>query len=231
MADITLTCAECGATMTLSEYASPDGLSCPTCNKPMAMPGVKTGNSERFLPEHVRRAKAEAKIAAEEAGENQPAVDLKDVTAQIHGRRRRRVRTETFMPTLKAGILFIILATVLGYIRFFEGYKLFLAGDQLDMIKFGGAVAILFFHITIVIEALTCDFLTGLLCLIIPGYSLYYLYTTSDSFWLRSIMLALVIVFGKDFAFYVHDYAMNVFDFVNAWLEAGGTPEPTTRLK
>jgi hypothetical protein len=94
--------------------------------------------------------------------------------------------------------------------------------SELDSFRAGGALAILFFHVVIVIEALTTNFLTGLLCLLLPGYSVYYLFTESDSFWLRAIVLALVVAFGWDFVYYVKDYALGVFHFISNWLEAGG---------
>lgn len=230
MADITLTCDACGATLTLSEYARPDHLACPKCGKALAMPDAKKEPNGLLLPEHIRKAKADAKAALEARG-GQPDIQLSDVSTHIHDRGPRRMKTELIVPTLKAAALFLCLAGGLGYLRYFDGYQLLLPKEGLDTVRLAGFYAILFFHIVIVIEALTTDFVTGLLCLIVPGYSLYYLYTSSDSFWLRAIMLALVLVFGRDFAFYVHDYAMATFRFINEWLAAGATPEPTTRLK
>lgn len=229
MADITLTCARCGAEITLSQYAQPDSLVCSKCQAPLAMPAAEQLNSERLLPENIRKAKADA-AAAKAANPDKRDIPLLDITSQIH-HRKRRVRMDSLMPTAKAFALFLVLTAVFVYLRFFNGYQLFLAKDDLALLRIGGTVAILFFHVSIVIEALTNDFLTGLLCLLVPGYSLYYLFTESDSFWLRAIMMALIIAFGKDFAYYVQDYAMSLFNFINAWLESGGAPEPTTRLK
>jgi hypothetical protein len=219
MADITVTCKECGTSITLSEYAKPDNLLCPACKKPMSMPELQLPSSDRFLPEQIRRVKAEAAI---EDDPDKPRIQLKDIPGQIHNNRRRRVRMEGVLPTIKAALLFVVLAGALVYLRYFDGYKMILEPTDFDSLKFGGALAILFFHVVIVVEAMTTNFLTGLLCLLIPGYSLYYLFTESDSFWLRSIVMALVVAFGPDFVYYVKDYAMSVFNFVNAWLEAGG---------
>jgi hypothetical protein len=230
MADITLSCEACGATLTISEYAQPDNLACPKCAKPLIMPGAKTESSDRLLPASVRKAKADAQAIKEARGE-QPEVVLTDISKNIHRNVKRRSRSELVVPTIKALLLFFVLAGALAYLRFFDGYRLFLPAEQFDSVRFGGFLAILFFHVVVVVEALTYDFLTGLFCLLVPGYSLYYLFTTSDSFWLRSIMLSLVIVFGRDFVFYSHDYAMGFYNYVNVWLEAGATPEPTTRLK
>jgi hypothetical protein len=219
MADITITCKSCSATLTLSEYAKPDNLLCPACKAPLTMPSPVELKSDRFLPEHLRQAKAQA---AESATPDLPAVQLKDIATQIHNNRRKRVRMETVMPTLKAFVLFALLAGILSYLRYFDGYQLILEPSDLDSFRFGGAIAILFFHVVIVIEASTQNFLTGLLCLLLPGYSIYYLFTESDSFWLRAIVMALVVAFGPDFVFYVKDYALAVFNFISAWLEAGG---------
>jgi hypothetical protein len=229
MADITLTCTHCGATLTFSQYAKPEGLACPKCQAPLSMPDAEPSIPDRFLPQHIRQAKAEA-AAREAANPGKTNVRLESISSQIH-QKKRRVRFDSFMPTVKAAVLFVVLTAILAYLRYFDGYQLFLAKDELDLLRLGGTVAILFFHVSIVIEALTNDFLTGILCLVVPGYSLYYLFTESDSFWLRAIMMSLIIVFGPDFVFYVRDYAMGAYNFINHWLEAGGTPEPTTRLK
>lgn len=230
MADITLTCGACGATLTLSQYAKPDNLVCPKCAQPMTLPDEEKGTGVSLLPERIRKAKEEAQ-AAKTAQGDQPDVNLTDISKNIHTTQKRRKRAELVIPTLKAIVLFLILALLFGYIRYFEGYQLILDQDSLETVRFAGFIGVLFFHIVIVIEAMTDEFVNGLLCLLIPGYSLYYLFTSSDSFYLRAIMLSLVIVFGHDFALYVHSYAMDFYKFVNAWLAAGGTPEPTTRLK
>ncbi len=219
MADITLVCKSCGASLTLSEYAKPDNLTCPACKALMSMPEAKNQKSDRFLPEHLRQAKAEA---AKTAGTGTPDVPLNSLTAQIHNRPRRRFRMETFLPVLKASLLFAGLTALFVYLRYFRGYTLFLEPSDLDLFRLGGAGAILFFHVVIVIEALTSSFLTGLLCLLLPGYSLYYLFTESDTFWLRAVILALAVAFGRDFVFYTQDYALSAFAYINAWLAAGG---------
>jgi hypothetical protein len=228
MADITLTCGACGASLTISEYAKPDNLTCLKCGKTIVMPGTVKESSERLLPEHVRQAKADAQ-AQKEARGDQEDVHLTDISKSIHVRRHRSVRTELIVPTLKAMVLFIILTATLGYIRFFEGYQLFLPAEELSTVQVGGFFAVLFFHVVIVVEAMTYNFTTGLLCLVVPGYSLYYLFTTSDSFWLRAIMLSVVIVFGYDFYVNAHEFAVSFVNFVNNWLETGGTPEPLDR--
>ena len=223
MADIILTCKACQATLKLSEYAKPGNLVCPSCRAPMTMPEPSRANtSEQILPAHVRQAKAEAEALRQERGD-QPEVQLTEVSSSIHSRRRKRkVRYDTFMPTLKAAILFVVLGAALIYVRFFKGYTYFLAESDLDLLRMGGSLAILFFHLVVVIEAFTTDFFTGLFCLIIPGYSLYYLLTESDSFWLRAIVLALLAAFGLDFGLYVQAYALQAYNFINDWLAAGG---------
>ena len=123
-------------------------------------------------------------------------------------------------------MLFVFLGAALVYLRFFKGYTHFLAEDDLNLLQTGGALAILFFHLVIVIEAFTTDFLTGLFCLVVPGYSLYYLLTESDSFWLRAIVLALLAAFGLDFALFCKDYLMQGYTFINNWLAAGGEFTP-----
>lgn len=238
MADITLTCDACGTTLTLSEYAKPANLTCHKCGKALGMPNAEKNSTATLLPERIRRAKAEAQAALEGHPPEKDVV-LTDISKNIHNRQKRRARAELLVPTIKAIVLFVILTLLMGYIRYSsllapyvnEKLLLFLPDDTMETVRFTGFLAVLFFHLVIVIEAMTDQFLNGLLCLLVPGYSLYYLFTSSDSFLLRAIMLSLVIVFGYDFALYVHGYAMDFYTFVKAWLDAGGTPEPTTRLK
>lgn len=222
MADIILTCPACKATLKLSEYAKPDHLACPSCQTPLTMPDTRPAQaSDRLLPQSVRDARAAA--AARTAQPDQPEPDLLEVVTSIHSRRRkRRVRTESVRPVLLTFLLFLALGGALIYLRYFKGYTHFLPESDLDLLRAGGAIALLFFHLVIVVEAFTSDFLTGLFCLAIPGYSLYYLFGESDSFALRAIVLALLAAFGLDFVLFAKGYALQTYDFINAWLEAGG---------
>ncbi len=54
------------------------------------------------------------------------------------------------------------------------------------------------FYAVIIIEAMKEDMFEGLLCLFVPGYSIFYLFIKSDSFYLRAIFAALAIGFSME---------------------------------
>ena len=83
-------------------------------------------------------------------------------------------------------------------------------------------MALLACHVTIVISAFSDETFQGMLCLLIPGYSLYYIFVISDEYFLRAITAALAMAFGLDAWQYLSAFSMNVFDSVNRWMQAGG---------
>jgi len=53
-------------------------------------------------------------------------------------------------------------------------------------------------HLTVVVDAFSDNIMTGLLCLFIPFYSIFYLYSQCDSYVLRLAVGVLLAPFGWD---------------------------------
>jgi hypothetical protein len=94
-------------------------------------------------------------------------------------------------------LVFGVLATVFAWVRYSPGV---LPQHQLDLLIRGGVWALAFLHLSIVASAFSDESLQGVLCLLIPGYSLYYLFVQSDQFMVRAVAAALIVGFGWDTA-------------------------------
>ncbi len=221
MADITLPCERCGAHTTVSEYADPAGLHCAKCGAPLTLPTrASQRKAEDLLPENLRKARQDAE---ERARQNpNPPPSFREVLARVHRPRIRRSRFLIFRDTIIALLLFLALGSALAYLRYGDGLARWLPEIPLEQFKLYGAGALLFFHVVIVIDALTQDFLTGLFCFLIPGFSLYYLFSESDSFVLRAVVGALLVAFGWDFILLAYQLGLQFFNAVNEWLARGG---------
>jgi hypothetical protein len=221
MADIRLHCNQCGTDTTVSEYADPESLSCSRCGVRLAFPTTSAKRSaEDLLPENLRRARQEAEARAAQ-NPTQP-VSFREVLARVHKPRLRRSRFLIFRDTIIGSLVFLLLGGLLVYLRFYGGLQRWAPDIPMETFKQIGAGALLFFHVVIVIDALTSDFLTGLFCFLIPGFSLYYLFSESDSFLLRAVVGALLIAFGWDFALIAYQLGQNAFHAINEWLARGG---------
>ena len=115
-------------------------------------------------------------------------------------------------------VIFAILAGSGIYLRFLMP----LTAGVLAGMRFWGSMTLLACHVRIIISAFSDDTFQGMLCLLIPGYSLYYLFFMSDEYLLRAITAALVVTFGLDAWQYLHVLSTDGFDGVTCWIQAGG---------
>lgn len=89
-----------------------------------------------------------------------------------------------------------------------------------EMIAYG-PWAILFLHIVITVLAAQEDLFTGAICLLVPGFSLYYLLARSGRAWLCAITCGLLIGTGQDSWLALQEVATNFYDGVNERIAGG----------
>ena len=77
-------------------------------------------------------------------------------------------------------------------------------------------------QILIVLKAFQDSVLQGILCLLIPGYSFVYLFFMSDDFYARAVLGGLLIGMAKDSYLFYEQYALTLYNAINAWLASGG---------
>jgi hypothetical protein len=207
MSDIIVTCAQCGNNITVSEYVTAEMITCMKCKTQVPIP-TRTPDPIAVAPKlklawatppepppapvptpPVKLSRKEAKAAAK-----------KNVQQYLPKGGKKRIRARkisTFEIKVLPWLVFFALLLVGGWMRYVPGA---LAPDIHPQFVQGGVLALLLLHISVVCLAFGDDPFRGILCFIIPGYSIFYLFTQADQILLRGLVGALLIIFGLDFA-------------------------------
>lgn len=109
-----------------------------------------------------------------------------------------------------------------GAAMWFARYGSYLRPEQVGMIKTYGPYVVILLHIIIILTAFQDTVFQGILCIIIPFYSFYYLFLVSDAFYLRALGAGLLIGIGVDSALFFQTVANQAIDKANAWIASGG---------
>jgi hypothetical protein len=225
MADLIITCTTCGNTIPVSEFVDPDRLFCMKCKTKIQVP-------ERITePSTVAQR---LKLTVEKPPEPPPppmppqggkkikkslfkSSEQNDVRQYLPKAKKRiqKRRATLFEAKVLPWLLFIVLSLILSWLRYWPGA---LQTDILSALISGGVWVLLFIHITVVCYAFGDDAFYGILCLIIPGYSLYYLFIQADQMILRSTMAALIIAFGWDAILAAQQLWAEVYATVSLWI-------------
>ena len=106
----------------------------------------------------------------------------------------------------------------MAYARYFDG----IPANYLELIKFYGPYAALVMHFIILLTAFKDTVFQGILCLLIPGYSFFYLFFVSDNFWLRACIAGLMAGIAQDSALFYNDVATDVYRAITDYIASGG---------
>ena len=224
MSDIPVQCPACSNQFHVSEYADRDNLVCAKCGAAIPAAEPQAVTAEAPAP-RLRLATAQppmtpvvqppsAELTVTQAWMRRRQQNAKKKSSRRHLSLLTRLNSSTWLNWA----IFIILAGVGIYFRFFAPLSAAVHGE----LRYWGAMGLLACHITIIISAFSDETFQGILCLLVPGYSLYYLFSLSDEHLLRAIMAALALAFGLDAWQYLNTISKDVFDGVNRWMQAGG---------
>ena len=208
MADIEIVCTQCGKRFSVYEFTD-SAVVCAHCGATVPPPERKP--AERNGAPRLRLA-------------HRPTPEAVPVTVVHTPRRARRLwpRRRSAHSGWRGWVpwvLFVVLAAVLAYLRFRAG----LSPEAVTLVRRVGVGALLFLHVVIVIHTFGEDTLQGVLCLVIPGYTLFYLFVVSDAFRLRAIVAALLLAFGYD-TYHTLRYAADRTKIaVTHWMRTTGT--------
>jgi len=97
-----------------------------------------------------------------------------------------------------------------------------MAPDWLAMFASYGWILMVAFHILVILKAFKDSVFQGVLCAIIPFYSLYYLFAVSDDFYMRAVIAGVLILVGQDGAEYFKVLFGGWFKTVGDWIQSGG---------
>jgi hypothetical protein len=213
MADITVRCTHCDATMTVSEFADLAAVACRACGR-----GVQAAND---APAAGARAKLTLKRDAPpdptQAPVEAPILPSDDV---VPAGTRVALRPRSWRPSqLAVSVLIsLVLGAVMAYLRYGGG----LDEDSLAQFRRFGPALALVFHVFLVWKAFEDSIFQGILCLLVPLYSAYYLFMVSDRFFLRAIAAGLLVGIGQDTLVAMNTLTRTTIVTVNDWISRGG---------
>ncbi|MDA0321851.1 MAG: hypothetical protein O2923_03930 [Verrucomicrobia bacterium] len=236
MPDIELTCAACDNTLTISEYATPENLKCPSCGADMAlsnraeatgpadaeMPkGESSGNVVIEPPDPSRRRASVARRPARSAAAGDAAAGAGArvvAEVQVDSEKARKSRTRILGPGVISAIILLIIGLPLAWYRYAGPID---PGMAASLDRFGdtwGPPILLAFHIIILLEAYRDEFFFGVMSTIVPLYSFVYLYTRSDNQVVRVVFSLFVVVFALPMYDGTIEYLGSAYETVNAFI-------------
>ena len=232
MADIIITCAACGNRITVSEFVSAESLVCMNCKAnvpvtPQTVPAPATAGLKLAMatpppaepPRDVpgkkdrRRGKASRDIQ-----EKQSVSNFSDVRKLLHssGRRVSPRRSRRMGNKNWSWLVFALLMILLPWLRFWPGA---VPAAHLSTLILTGVWALFGLHVVVVLYAFDDDPFHGVLSAILPGYSLYYLFIQADQFYLRSLVAALLLVFGWDASLAAQRIWRATYHDISSWIQ------------
>ncbi len=225
MADIIITCPTCGNTIPVSEFVDADRLICMKCKAKVAVPEriTEPGAVAQRLKLSVEKPPVppQPPESLPMGGRKKKSLfkspEPNDVRQYLPKAKKivQKRRATAFEAKVLPWLLFIVLSLILSWLRYWPGA---LQGDILSALITGGVWVLVFIHITVICYAFGDDPFYGILCLIIPGYSLYYLFIQADQMILRSTMGALMIAFGWDAVLATQQLWSEIYATVSLWI-------------
>lgn len=230
MADIVVTCGQCGNNIPISEHVTAEVITCMKCKAQVPIPA-----REPALPAAMSKLKLSVAKPPEPPAETpaQPPAKFDKKKARAEGKKnvqqylpqagKKRIRARkvsTFEVKVLPWILFLVMLLVLGWMRYIPGA---LAPDILPLFIKGGIWALLLLHFSVICLAFADDAFCGILCIIIPGYSIYYMFIQADQMLLRGLVAALMIVFGWDFALWAGGVWTDFYNAASTWIATTDT--------
>ena len=217
MADIEVKCPACGKSLMVSEFVDFDALRCRACGgklTPSATLSAAGGAASlyRMKPPEAEPARPAADVAgAPAAGEN---------LARLMRRRKDPQAGRKRMPAIVVAswIIFVVLGGIMGVLRYGDvgAATTFIKGSHF------GLILILIMHVVIILKAFRDSVFQGVLCFLIPFYSLYYIIVVSDDFILRACVAGGLVGIGQDSAVLFQQTASRTIESVHQWIAAGG---------
>jgi hypothetical protein len=115
-------------------------------------------------------------------------------------------------------ILFVIIGSAAGVMR----YCGVVSPQYVALFPEYGPFLFLAMHVIIILKAFADSVYQGILCLLIPFYSFYYLFLVSDAFYLRAIFGGLLVGIGWDSCQFYQKLLTTWINRTEAWILKGG---------
>jgi hypothetical protein len=108
------------------------------------------------------------------------------------------------------------MTALLAWVRYWPGA---VPAQHLPTVILAGIWCLFGMHVVVVLYAFDDDAFQGVLCTILPGYSFYYLFTQADQFYVRSLVAALLLVFGMDSALAARRTWDKAYHNISSWIQ------------
>ncbi|MCE9614937.1 MAG: hypothetical protein K8T26_11710 [Lentisphaerae bacterium] len=122
-------------------------------------------------------------------------------------------------------VVFVLVAGLMWYLRYGGG----LHGKNLDLLIAYGPYSLLVLHVTLLLMAFQESVYQGILCLLVPLYSFYWLFMLTDAFLLRAVAAGLLVGIGQDSMAFYQDWFNEIVRVGKGWIESGGGDIESTR--
>jgi len=218
MADITLTCGTCGNRITISEYVEAEFMTCAKCRAKVTIPPKQTGAAAAARLKLAPSMQPEPEVPA--ASATPPArTQLDEVRQNMPFMRRRQKRPRRALSLGRVVAAYAVFAALAGGLLYL---RLSPPSGMRELLILGGLWALAIMHVSVIIGAFAEDAFHGILTVIIPGYTIFYLFVYSDRFFQRALAAALLVAFGLDAVSVIRHYSHDTYVSVSAWMQDAG---------
>ena len=114
--------------------------------------------------------------------------------------------------------VFILLGAAMYVLRF----QNVLPSQYSYMLLKYGPYALLVIHVTLVLLAFQDAVFQGILCLLVPLYSFYWLFMITDLFMMRAVVAGLMVGVGLDSVAFYQVVLDDTYKAVSQWIQSGG---------
>ena len=191
MADVTFHCLNCGKTIIISQFVDQSTLSCPDCGSSLRLAAPAKEFNLKNSQLNLKHNRGAVNVHSDtKPNEGTTQSDLMQGTFERHKSKEKKSKMGKSHLQVFGGImLFLALGGIMYFIRY-SGH------ESVDTIRgyleSYGIWVVLLGHLVILSIAMKDSFMQGLLCLLIPCYSIYYL-LICDHIFLRATFLAILV--------------------------------------
>lgn len=231
MADITLKCPKCGKQNKVSEYAEPGSAICSSCQAALDIPVSEKALrlSVRKISHHQRATLTGREPVTKDdvVTRDSKAQETAAVLGEVH-KSRQKVKTPNFIWMLIPFL--IVTAGLVGWQYMSKQHP----GDPrwLHQFVLGRSIAYSLIYLLVLLSAFEDSVGQGALCLLLPPYTLYYVFVRLEAYWLRGCFFAMCVSIVAEL-YYVPKYAIftigqayfdHFVDTVNGIVQRAGEP-------
>lgn len=211
MADIEVKCTVCEKTIRISEFADVDTITCRSCGGKLKKPEKLT-----FKPKATIRA---TRAEDEQAADDTPPTEWRfhKTVSESKKKTQENVRKGVSHHVL-SWMLFVLLAAGMGYAR----YGGALQEAHFKLLQEKGIYLFLGLYLMVVLLAYKDSIFQGILCTLIPGYALFYLFFISDDFYMRAIVAGAMVGVGQDSGLIIKEWSIEVYNLVSKFIATQG---------